>query len=240
MLSLNNSAGFVRWTCIASGAMLLFVLTALGAGIVTSLRPSAAGAAPSAQPAATPLFALAGAALAMVLMVVVVVVSQTAETRLRDTTRTLSTRVVSGHTSARYAPARVVRRVRAKGHPAFVLSSALPCAGPADFALLTTLPADGPARRSAALVPAAFALAPGAAALVALSPENPDVAVLEDRVTPAQLTDVAADPRWGAERLPTTASISGGPARIALWLLIGAAIGCALALVSMQLLGQLA
>lgn len=128
-------------------------------------------------------------------------------------------------------PARVVRRRAKRLLPAFSLATGR-TAGPG-AALAATVVGDGPARRVGLLVPAAAVLRPGGPLLVAVHPERPEVAVLEDRVTADLVAAGADDPRW-AQPLPSDARGVGG------WLpLIGVALlslvvwgglGCGLAL----------
>lgn len=105
-------------------------------------------------------------------------------------------------------------------------------------AALTVLTAvgDGPARRVAALVPADLGLVTkGVPAVLLVHPVHRDVAVLDDRVAAQRLVEVDADPRWGAERLPSDRTVVGGYLPLVVALLVGGALGAALSTLAVTL-----
>jgi len=57
-----------------------------------------------------------------------------------------------------------------------------------------------------------------------LDPENTDIALLDDRVTPETLAAVALDPRWTGARFPSMFVRQGGIMMLAL-LAAGTAVG---------------
>lgn len=127
-------------------------------------------------------------------------------------------------------PARVVRRRAKRMLPAFTLATGR-APGPG-AAVAATVVGDGPARRVGLLVPAGAALRAGGPLLVAVHPERPEVAVLDDRVAAQAVAAGAADPRW-AQRLPSDAGVVGGWLPLIgvalLSLLVWGAVGCGLA-----------
>jgi hypothetical protein len=156
---------------------------------------------------------------------------------LRRTERRLWDEVAAGSEELLAAPvggalpARVVRGRPKRALAAYAMAHGRQ-PGPA-VALAATLVGDGPARRVGLLAPASAVLPPGAALLVVPHPTRREVAVLDDRVTAAEVAASAADPRW-AERLPTDRSVIGGwtvlLACSAAGLVVGAVVGLGIAL----------
>ena len=121
-----------------------------------------------------------------------------------------SDEIVSGRVPAVPAPGRVHRRRIARKHPAYVASRGEALPGPAVVLAVTVL-AEGGARRVGALVPALVGLESRRAPVaLLLHPDEPEAAVLDDRVTPEQVAAIAADPRWASEPLPTDRTVVGG------------------------------
>ncbi len=118
--------------------------------------------------------------------------------------------LVAGRVAGEPAVGTVVRRKLARRSPSFMVGTDGPVVGPS-AALVVTALADGGARRVAALVPAMLALESRKAPVaVLLHPDEPEVAVLDPRVSPQQLAAIAHDPRWATEDLPTDRSVVGG------------------------------
>lgn len=118
--------------------------------------------------------------------------------------------LVSGRVAGVPAAGTVVRRKLARRSPSFMVGTAGPIEGPSAVLAVTVL-AEGGARRVAALVPATLALhARKAPVALLLHPHEPEVAVLDPRVSPQQLAAIAEDPRWQSEDLPTDRSVIGG------------------------------
>lgn len=137
-----------------------------------------------------------------------------------------SQEVVDGSVVPTPLPARVVRSRARAALPSFGLSGGrLPYAA---VGLAATVVGDGPPRRVGLLVPAGALLPPDAPLLVAVHPDRPEVAVLEDRVGPEDVAATVGDPRW-AQPLPTDSGVIGGwgalIALAVLGLLAGAALG---------------
>ena len=148
----------------------------------------------------------------------VAVWNRRADRRFRSMLEHAGADLVSGRVAGLPAVGTVVRRKLARRSPSFMVGIAGPIEGPSAVLAITVL-ADTGARRVAALVPAMLALhARKAPVAVLLHPDEPEVAVLDPRVSQQQLTAIAEDPRWDTEPLPTDRSVIGG------WL---PALGCA-------------
>ncbi len=117
--------------------------------------------------------------------------------------------IVRGTVEPVPAVGRVVRRRTARLSPAFLFGSPGGLPPPAVVLVMTALTEDG-ARRVAALVPAQIGLSRKAPVAVRLHPVEREIAVLDPGVTPGQLADIAADPRWRTEKLPTDRQVVGG------------------------------
>lgn len=129
------------------------------------------------------------------------------ERRFWDEVVAGSQELVAGRTAATL-PARVVRRRRKRVLPAFTLATGR-SSGPS-LAVAATVVGDGPPRRVGLLLPVTPQLWPrGTALLVAVHPDRPEVAVLEDRVPADAVAAGASDPRW-SQRLPSDAQVVGG------------------------------
>ncbi len=148
-----------------------------------------------------------------------------AERRLAREVVAASAEIASGAVAPVPAIGRVVRR-RVVDLPWWLPGRG---AGPGRAALtVLTAVGDGPARRVAALVPADLGLrGVGVPAVLLLHPHRRDVAVLDDRVTGAQLAAVDADPRWRTEALPTDRTVVGGYLALVLAFAAGTAAGTA-------------
>lgn len=99
------------------------------------------------------------------------------------------------------------------------------------------LPGAGAPRRVAALVPLTAGLQKGTLAVLAAHPSEPEAAVLDARVSPAQLDQIARDPRWHTARLPTDASVAGGYAAALGAFVLGAGAGALVAFLVAVLIG---
>jgi hypothetical protein len=176
---------------------------------------------------------LVGLGLEVVVVVVLAVLLGRAERRFRAEVVAASAEIASGAVEPVPTIGRLVRRRvtdlpwwlpgRGRGH------------GRSALTVLTAV-GDGPARRVAALVPADLGLTTrGVPALLLVHPVRRDVAVLDDRVTAERLAQVDADPRWGAERLPTDRSVVGGYLLLGASLLLGGAVGAGLSALAVML-----
>lgn len=155
------------------------------------------------------------------------------DTALRERVERGGSEILSGTVTSVPAPARVLRqRAAPRSTPQLLGAQAT---GAADVAVLTALLPDGP-RRLAAAVPRSAGLRPGRTVVVAVHPVESDVAVLDARVTAADLASVEADPRWATEKLPTDASVAGGWAVLPVWGLAGLVLGAALGAAAVALL----
>jgi hypothetical protein len=155
------------------------------------------------------------------------------ERRLWDDVVAGSQELVDGAVVATPLPARVLRGRAKVGLPAFGLAGGqLPVAA---VGMVATVVGDGPARRVGLLVPAQAVLPPAAPLLLAVHPDRPEVAVLEDRVTREDVAATTTDPRWD-QPLPTDRSVIGGWSALVglavVGLLAGAALGWGAALVT--------
>lgn len=181
---------------------------------------------------------MVGLGLEVVVIVVFPVLLRRADRRLRRELVAASAEVAQGAVEPRPAIGRVVRR-RVVDLP-WWLPGRGGGPGPAGLTVLTAV-GDGPARRVAALVPADLGLTGvGVPALLLVHPHRPDVAVLDDRVTAAQLAAVDADPRWGSERLPTDRTVVGGYLALVASFAVGTAAGAGIGVVTAALLGRAA
>jgi hypothetical protein len=132
-----------------------------------------------------------------------------------------SREIVTGAVSTVSVPGRVIQRQVLRGRPHFtMLAGERPGGG---LTLPVTVVGEGPPRRVAVLAPALPALQRHASVVVALHPDRPEVGVLDDRVSAADLAAVAQDPRW-AERLPSNGTIAGGWGKIVACALAGAVV----------------
>lgn len=137
-----------------------------------------------------------------------------------------SEQIMSGAVTPRRAIGRVAYG-RRKSSPGFLMSRG---GSPAPSQMVVVgVVGDGAPRRVALAVPAAMGgmLPKGTAVALALHPTHPEVAVLEDRVTPQDLAAINADPRWATERLPTNLSVIGGPVTYA-FMVLGMILGVGL------------
>ncbi len=132
-----------------------------------------------------------------------------------------SQEIVAGTVSTVSVPGRVLTHRISRGRPHFsILGGRQAGAG---LVLPVTVVGDGPPRRVALLSPVLPALQHRDAPLVvALHPERPEVGVLDDRVSVADVAAAARDPRW-ADRLPTNLSTGGGG-----WALVACGVAGAL------------
>lgn len=118
--------------------------------------------------------------------------------------------IVTGRVAGVPAVGRVHRRRIARHEPAYVVGTPGALPGPSVVLVVTALAEDG-ARRVGALVPALVGLeARKAPVAVLLHPHEREAAVLDERVTPAQLAAVGEDSRWRTESLPTDRTVVGG------------------------------
>lgn len=133
-----------------------------------------------------------------------------------------SQEILAGTVSTVSVPGRVLAHRISRGRPHFsILGGRQAGEG---LVLPVTVVGDGPPRRVALLAPVLPALRHhGAPLVVALHPERPEVGVLDDRVSAADLAAAARDPRW-ADRLPTNGSTAGGWGKLVLCGLAGALV----------------
>lgn len=214
--------GFVRWMLFWQ---LLGPGVAIGATAVSAFTSVRIGA----------MLAVVGVGLVLMLgwTVGTVVRMRRMDAALHDRLARGGSEILSGAVTSLPAPARLVRhRPAPRSAPQLLGGQA---EGPSDVVVLTTLLPDGP-RRLGALVPRAAGLRRGRSVVVAVHPAEPDVAVLDARVTPTDLAAVDADPRWTTEKLPTDSSVTGGWAALALWALGGLVIGVVLGAAAVALL----
>ncbi len=136
-------------------------------------------------------------------------------TLIADRSRLLAAGTVGGES----APARV-HRVFPRVQMVAATMSFPASAESARLALLHVLPGTSAPRTVYALLPARYGIQPGAGAAVVLDRDNPDIAVLDDRVSPATLQAIGADPRWTTTPVPSMFVRQGGRATV-----IAAAIG---------------
>ncbi|WP_309650045.1 hypothetical protein [Nocardioides sp.] len=140
----------------------------------------------------------------------VVVWNRRADRRFRSLLEQGAADLVAGRVTGVPAAGRVVRRRLARHSPSYLVGTAGPLDGPSAVLAITVL-APGGARRVGALVPAMLALESRKAPVaVLLHPDEPEVAVLDPRITPQQLAAIGDDPRWRTEWLPTDSSVVGG------------------------------
>ncbi|GAA5151328.1 hypothetical protein GCM10023340_30010 [Nocardioides marinquilinus] len=179
-----------------------------------------------------------GVLVEVVLLLVFPVVLGVAERRMRRTLERASRDVLAGHVRPGGAVGLVVRRRVNRTTPWFLPGRG---SGPAPTAVtvLTALPDDGgPPRRVAAAVPTTLgALGRGTPAALLLHPTERDVAVLDDRVGPQRLHEIAGDPRWRSLRLPTDRTVVGGYLPLLAALVVGGVIGVVLGVTAVSLLG---
>jgi hypothetical protein len=161
-----------------------------------------------------------------------------AERRLRRTLERASHEIVAGAVTPGHAVGLVVRRRVNRTTPWFLPGRG---SGPAPTAVtvITALPDDGgPPRRVAAAVPVDLgALGRGTPAALLLHPTEREVAVLDDRVDPRRLHEIAADPRWREQRLPTDRTVVGGYLALVGALVLGGVVGLGLGVTAVSLLG---
>lgn len=156
-----------------------------------------------------------------------------ADRRLRRSVVTASGEIATGAVDAVPAIGRVVRR-RVARLPFWMPGRG---AGPGPSALtVLTVVGDGAPRRVAALVPAEMALQmPRTPAALLVHPHRREVAVVEDRITPQQVAEIGADPRWSTERLPTDRTVVGGYPALVAALAVGVAAGAGVSAVVVTL-----
>lgn len=136
--------------------------------------------------------------------------------------------VVTGRVTGIPAIGRVHRRRIARREPSYLADTPHPLPGPS-VVLVATVLAEGGARRVGVLVPAMLGLESRKAPVaVLLHPDEREAAVLDNRVTPAQLAAIDGDPRWGTERLPTDRSVVGGYLPVLGCAVLGLAVGIGL------------
>lgn len=222
---LNDLATFTRLSAagqIFGPALALGALTSMMRSDNLSLRPLAVAAV--------------GIVLIVVWAVVVVIYVRRGEARLWSEVTVGSEEIVSGAVTPIRAHGRVVRRrIRAK-YDAFLLRSAR-VSGPAIGCVATVVGAGEP-RRVAFLVPARFGLeARKAPVVLAVHPTRPEVAVLDETVTRADLKAVAADPRFDGPDVPTDRSVAGGWLAVAAYAVGSAVVGGGLGHVLGRVLG---
>jgi hypothetical protein len=156
-----------------------------------------------------------------------------ADRRLRERMVAATGEIARGEVEPVPAVARVVRR-RTADLPWWVPGRG-PGPGPSALTVLTAL-GDGAPRRVAALVPDDLGLhGKDVPAVLLLHPTDPEVAVLDDRVTHERLVEVDADPRWRTERLPSDRTVVGGYTALLAALAAGGAVGVGLALAVLAL-----
>ena len=171
---------------------------------------------------------MAGCGLAAMVLWAIwsVVTLRRAEARLWADVTAGSQEILDGRVQAVRAPGQVVRRRIRRKAPAFVTSRGR-MEGPALACAVTVVGAGAP-RRVGVLVPGTIGLGlHKAPVMLAVHPERPEVAVLDDRVTREELGAIAGDPRFGAPDVPTDASVRGRWPAIVLMALLGAASGAA-------------
>lgn len=143
--------------------------------------------------------------------------------------------IVTGAVTGTPAVGRVHRRRIARHEPAYVVGSPAALSGPSVVLVVTALADDG-ARRVGALVPALVGLESRRAPVaLLLHPHEREAAVLDDRVTPAQLAVVAEDPRWRTQSLPTDRTVVGGYLAAAGCAALGLVVGLGLDLLVVRL-----
>ncbi len=165
----------------------------------------------------------AGLAVELVVVLVWPVGLARAERRFRRTVVAATGEIASGAVQPVPAIGRVVRRRLVKRDSYLPGRGSAP--GPSALTVLTVV-GDGPARRVAALVPAQMGLAMRKVpAALLVHPHQRDVAVVDDRITPQQVAAIGADPRWGAEPLPTDRTVVGGYLALLAAVAVGIAAG---------------
>ncbi|WP_193609306.1 hypothetical protein [Nocardioides lijunqiniae] len=121
-----------------------------------------------------------------------------------------SEELVTGRVTGVPAVGMVARRRRARRQPSYLASTPSAIAAPAVVLVVTALAEDAP-RRVGVLVPATVGLeSRNAPVAVLLHPDEREAAVVDDRVTPEQVSAIAADPRWESAALPTDRTVGGG------------------------------
>lgn len=130
------------------------------------------------------------------------------DARMKNAVTAGSAELIDAEVAGKPVLGRAVRTRQARRYDGFLVDPGR-IAAPADIVVFTVI-GDGAPRRVAALVPAAFKVPSGQAALLLAHPERREVAVLESRATSSQLTGAAADPRWKTEPLPSDRSVVGG------------------------------
>lgn len=219
---LQDLRGFVRWMVFWQ---LLGPGVALGALSVSAVVDVRIGS----------MLAVAAVGLLLIVgwSVGTVVRMRRMDSALRERVARGGSEILTGSVTSVPAPARVLRQRAARRSTPQLLGGQ--ASGAADIAVLTALLADGP-RRLAAAVPRSAGLRPGRTVVVAVHPVEPDVAVLDARVAPADLASAEADPRWVTEKLPTDASVAGGWAVLPVWGLAGLVLGAVPAAAAVALL----
>ncbi len=153
--------------------------------------------------------------------------------RIWDEVSTGSEEILAGTVRTTSVPARVVRHRVLRRRPHFGLVGGRR-EGPS-LAMAVTVVGPGPARRVGVLAAPVPALQRRDAPLVvAVHPERPEVAVLDDRVGPADVAASARDPRWSGP-LPTDGSVVGGWWPVAGYALAGLVAGALLGFALMRL-----
>jgi hypothetical protein len=148
-----------------------------------------------------------------------------ADKRFRSTLRRGSSEIVHRQVDAAGTAGRVRRQRVAPGADGFVLSGSGPIAERTSLVVVTALVA-GPARRVACAVPTTKAsLKNGQFVRVAVHPMLPEVAVLDDLATDAELRTIAEHPRWRTERLPSDLTVVGGLVTLIVYAAAGAGLG---------------
>lgn len=153
--------------------------------------------------------------LVLVLAVVVtnLIVTQRLLDRIIQLTVHRSQLMAAGQIPGEPAPARV-HRVYGRSAAQSATMQGPGSLDPSRLAVLHVLPAHSAPRSVYAVLPERYGIQRGDAAAVVLDPANPDIAVLDDRVSRETLGAIGADPRWSTERVPSFFERQGGRATI--------------------------
>lgn len=143
--------------------------------------------------------------------------------------------VVTDRVAGIPAVGRVHRRRIARREPSYLSDTPHAVPGPSVILVVTVLAESG-ARRVGALVPARLGLESRKAPVaVLLHPHEREAAVLDNRVTAAQVAAIGDDPRWHTESLPTDRTVVGGYLPVVGSALLGLAVGIGLDLLAVRL-----